>query len=124
MADVPLNLPTVPGGKTVHTRTVSGAEIQIIEESRATTGTITRKNNTADAEIVAAAARKSIRFYNDGDKDYLLGEGSTTVTTDVFTVRIKANGGFYATSDFDGAYHGFFVSAPTGSGELKITEVV
>jgi hypothetical protein len=124
MSDVTLNAPTVAGGKIVKTRTVeTNKEIQVVEEARALTGTITQTTNVADEEIVVAAARKSVRFYNDGDQDYLLGEGATTVTTSIFSYRVKANGGCVVTDDFDGAYHGFYVSAPSGSGSLKITVV-
>jgi len=91
-------------------------------QERGTTATRTSTTGTASASILAAnAARVRALFFNNGDVDYLLGEGTATVTSADNTVRIPP-GGSYMISDYRGAVHGLFVSTP-GSGQLNITEI-
>lgn len=85
------------------------------------TATRTSSTVTADTQILAANTnRMRATFYNDGDKDFLLAEGTTVTTTD-FTVRINP-GGSYVTREYNGQIRGMFTAA-LGSGRLLITEI-
>jgi len=92
-----------------------------IQQIVGTTTVRSSPTNTADAQVLPVNAdRLRADFFNDADKDYLLGEGSAPVTLTDFTVRLRP-GGMYA-SNFAGELRGFFVDAPT-SGRLMVTEV-
>lgn len=85
--------------------------------------TATRSAFTATTDTQALAlntTRKRATFYNDGDKDLLLSEG-TAVTTSDFTVRLRP-GAYYSVDDYTGSFHALFVTA-LGSGQLQITEI-
>jgi hypothetical protein len=138
-------LPPGGGGDTIAADDVGGAKYQRIKlttgadgvaggdvtnanpmpmrQMYGATGTRTSTQITADASILAAnTARVRAMFYNEGDKDFLLGEGTAAVTATNFTVRLRP-GDSYAVDDNTSAWHGFFVSAPTGALALQITEV-
>lgn len=90
---------------------------------RGTTASRSQVTGTADAQILAAnGLRKRAHFYNNGDQDFLLGEGTTAVTTSNFTHRIKP-GGQWAADDTTASFRGFFVAA-LGAGQLQITETL
>lgn len=93
-----------------------------VEKQHGTIATRTAVTATADAVILAATARLSVTFSNDSDQDFLLGTGTTTVTATSKSFRIRP-GGAVSVDGFDGAFRGYFVSAPSGSGQLDITEI-
>lgn len=92
------------------------------KEARGTVGTRSNVTATVDTQVLAAnATRIRAIFYNDADKDFLLGAGTTTVSTTSFTVRLPP-ASVYAHDDFTGEMRGLFVAA-LGSGALRVTEI-
>jgi hypothetical protein len=74
---------------------------------------------TANTTIFTNSATAKLRtFMNDSDQDLLLNLSAAAVTTTVYTVRVKANGGFFAT-DFSGQVQGMMVAA-IGSGQVIV----
>lgn len=102
--------------------TVSGVLGTVTTQERAASvATRSQYTGTADAQILASSAtRRRVFFYNDGDQDLLLGEGTTVVTTTNFTARLKP-GGIFAADDTTASFRGLFVAA-LGSGSLMVTE--
>ncbi len=120
------------GGDLIATDDIAGVKFQRVKVVGGTDGTAlemgagdaaTRSDSVSTAEqqlLAASPTRKSAIFYNKGDTDYWLGEGTTVVTATNMTVRIPP-GGFYVT-DFHGEIRGRYDVAPS-SGRLHITAV-
>lgn len=109
---------TVDGTVTANAGTGTFA----VREINGTTSARTTNIATVDGVVLASNANRiRATFFNDADQDFLLGEGTTAVSSTNFTARIKP-GGFYSLDDYTGEVRGFFTAA-LGSGRLLITEI-
>lgn len=78
---------------------------------------------TTNTTIFNSSSTSKLRtIMNDSDQDMLVNLSAAAVTTTIYTVRVKANGGFFAT-DFSGQVQAMMVAA-IGTGTVTIQQMI
>lgn len=114
----------LPGtGESVATETINSDEVQIIQEVRCATATLTNVNDTASSTSILASNtdRRGVMIHNDSTSILYIKFGSTASTTS-FTVKIPAGLGWEMPLPiYTGAIDGIW--SADASGAARITEL-
>jgi hypothetical protein len=104
-------------------QTVNAAKEALVRQPAATTGAApTAFTSTTSAQIFASnALRKLFTIFNNSDKDCYVMLAAAAASATSFHTIVKANGGFFSTTDYSGEIRGIMAAA-IGTGQVNCGE--